>query len=121
MNIKLGPIVIGIILAILVKMLMAPFDIIGLILVGLVVGYMVADGAVGGLVNSVIVGIIEGIIGVIIYAFTNSFASVQSVLMYEISSYTPIADTTGIIYYLLYLCVIMGISGAIGGVLSKRK
>ncbi|MCL2156717.1 MAG: DUF5518 domain-containing protein [Methanobrevibacter sp.] len=121
MIVKFGPIIIGIILALLVKMLMAPFDLIGLIVVGLVVGYMVADGAVSGLVNSVIVGIIEGIVGVLIYAFTNSYTSVQSFIIYELSAYTPMTDLNVIIYYLIYLCVIMGISGAIGGVLNKGR
>ena len=120
MIVKFGPVAIGIVLIILVKMLMAPFDIIGLVAVGFVVGYMVAAGLFSGMVNSVIVGVFEGIIGVFISLFTNSYNSFLSSVFYELTSFTSVMDLNSLIFYLIHLCLIMGISGAIGGFLSRR-
>ncbi|MDR2966888.1 MAG: DUF5518 domain-containing protein [Methanobacteriaceae archaeon] len=121
MILKWGPIIIGIVLILLVKMLMAPYDIIGLIAVGFVIGYMVNDGAISGLVNSAIAGTIEAIIGTLIYAFINSYTSFQSFIMHELTNLSLLTALTALLYQLAFFCIIMGISGAIGGSLNKNK
>jgi len=120
MKLKLEPIISGIVLAMLIKMLTTPFDIIGLVAVGFVVGYMVNSGPISGLVNSVIVGTTVGAIQTILSTFINSNASFQSFISYGFAGLAP-TNFSALIYYLIYFCIIMGISGAIGGTLNKNN
>ena len=121
MILKWGPIIIGIILILLVRMLITPYDIIGLIAVGFVVGYMVNAGAISGLVNSVIAGTIESIIGTLIFTFMNSYTNFQSFIINELTSLTLLTASTALLYQLAFFCIIMGISGGIGGSLNKSN
>lgn len=121
MVLKWGPIITGIILVILVKMLMPPYDTIGLIAVGFVVGYMVGAGAMSGLVNSVIVGAIGVIVGTLISSFINSSMDLQSFILYKINALTVMDASTALLFYLGYFSIVMGITGAIGGSVNKGK
>jgi len=117
---NLGPVVIGIVMIMVVKIFMPHNLIIGLIGIGFLVGYMVGDGPIMGLIASVLVGTVECVIGTFISVFTD-YAGFQSFVIFDPFNFTLTADLTGFLFYLIYLCIVMGLSGAIGGFLNKKK
>ena len=120
MVLKLGPMIIGIVLVVTLQLYMPSYSIIGLIGIGFLVGYMAGDGWISGLVNSVIVGTIGSIAVTLISIFiNNSFTFFQSFIMYELNTMTLMVALTALFYQLAYFCIVMGISGAIGGILNN--
>jgi len=118
MVLKLGPIIIGIALIILIKFITS-YEIIGLIGVGFLVGYMTGGGAMTGLINSVIVGTMGSIFETIILIFMNSSVNPYSFIINELTSLTLMVALTTLVYSLMYFCIVMGIAGAIGGALNN--
>ncbi|MCL2114879.1 MAG: DUF5518 domain-containing protein [Methanobrevibacter sp.] len=113
--IKYGPVLIGFILSVLVKMIMGPFELLGLFAVGFLVGYVVKEGAYGGMVNAATAGALGGIIGGILFMILGVFFGVAGLIIFGISGFIAILG------YLIYYGVIMGISGAIGGIIAEKN
>ena len=116
---KVGPIIIGIILIILLNFITS-YSIICLIGVGFLVGYMAGGGAIIGLINSAIVGTIGSIVETLIFTVMNSHVNIYSFIINELANLTLMATLTILTSSLAYFCVVMGIAGAIGGALSSK-
>lgn len=120
--IKWVPIAIGVILFILVKIFLAPYELVGMLGVGFLVGYMANEGVGGGLVNSVITGIVGSIVETFTSSFLNSSYGMENILISNTLGVTEMTIMGGIISlvtYLVYYVLIMGITGAIGGALNS--
>jgi len=113
--VKLGLVLIGFALAVLVKMIMGSWETIGLFAVGFLVGYMANEGAFGGMVNAAIAGALGGIIGGLLFIILGAFLSFAGLIIFGITGFIAILG------YLLYYGVVMGIAGAIGGIIAENK
>jgi hypothetical protein len=113
--VKLGPVLIGFILAVLVKTFMGPWELIGLLVVGFLVGYMAKEGVGGGLVNAAVAGALGSIIGAIALMLFGILLGPAGIVIFGI---TGIA---AIVVYFIYYAIIMGIAGAIGGALAGEE
>ncbi len=75
---KTSAVLIGFILTIVVKIFFAPYEFIGLLIIGFITGYIAHSGALGGLWNAALAGalgtIISAILFILVATFGGSFA-----------------------------------------------
>ncbi|MCL2156716.1 MAG: DUF5518 domain-containing protein [Methanobrevibacter sp.] len=112
-DVKWTLVLIGFILAVLVKAFMGSLEFLGLLIVGFLVGFVAKQGALGGMINAAIAGALGGIIGAIIIIMFGALLGLVGFIIFGISGFLII------IFYLIYYGIIMGIAGAIGGILAK--
>ena len=115
--VKWGPVLIGFILAVIVKSLSLSwsYEIIGLLIVGFIVGFLAKEGAWGGLTNAAIAGSLGTIVAAIVISLLGLFVGI---------GVFAIVGTVGliaVILNLIYYAIIMGITGAIGGSIAKNR
>ena len=91
-----GAVLIGFILTIVVKLFFAPYEFVGLLIIGFITGYLAHSGALGG---GSFAGLFGGLTGFTISGITSLFAVIES---------------------LIYYAIVMGITGAIGGALAPK-
>ncbi len=120
---KWGAVFIGFILAIMVKAFFAPYEFIGLLIVGFITGYIAHSGALGGLWNAALAGAFGTIVGAILFiliaTFGGSFARIFGGLTgFTISGFASIIT---IIESLIYYAIVMGITGAFGGAIASKN
>lgn len=120
---KWGAVFIGFILAIMVKAFFAPYEFIGLLIVGFITGYIAHSGALGGLWNAALAGAFGTIVGAILFiliaTFGGSFAGIFGGLTgFTISGFASIIT---IIESLIYYAIVMGITGAFGGAIASKN
>ena len=117
-------VVLGFILAVIIKTFFAPYEIIGLLIVGFLVGYLAREGAIGGLWNAALAGAFGTIVSAVIYiimvtlgltALTGLFGGLMGF------TFTGIASLFAVIGNLIYYAIAMGIAGAVGGLISERR
>lgn len=117
-------VVLGFILAVIIKTFFARYEIVGLLIVGFLVGYLAHEGTIGGLWNAALAGTFGTIVSAIIYiimitlgltAFTGLFGGLMGF------TYTGITSLFVIIGNLIYYAITMGIAGAVGGLISDRR
>ena len=118
----MGAVFIGFILAIMVKAFFAPYEFIGLLIVGFITGYIAHSGALGGLWNAALAGAFGTIVGAILFiliaTFGGSFAGIFGGLTgFTISGFASIIT---IIESLIYYAIVMGITGAFGGAIASK-
>ncbi|MDR0912368.1 MAG: DUF5518 domain-containing protein [Methanobrevibacter sp.] len=120
--IKIGPVVLGFILAVFGKIITEPlgwsYELLALLIVGFIVGLAAKDGAWGGFTNAAVAGGLGGIIiGLIIFIIG----------LFGIVVVAPLGlITSGIGIFVIivnFLCygILMGIAGAIGGMIIGNK
>ena len=114
-ELKWQPILIGFILALIIKSLSLPWssEIVGLLLIGFIVGYL-TKSTIGGLINATIAGTLGGIIGAIILTILGLLGGII---------WFAVLGTIGfvtVIFYLIYYGIVMGIMGAVGGSLAEK-
>ena len=119
----MGAVFIGFILAIMVKAFFAPYEFIGLLIVGFITGYIAHSGALGGLWNAALAGAFGTIVGAILFiliaTFGGSFAGIFGGLTgFTISGFASIIT---IIESLIYYAIVMGITGAFGGAIASKN
>ena len=117
-----GAVLIGFILTIVVKLFFAPYEFIGLLIIGFITGYLAHSGALGGLWNAALAGslgtIISALLFILVATFGGSFAGIFGGLTGF--TVTGLASITTIIGSLIYYAIVMGITGAIGGALAPK-
>jgi len=115
--VRWGPVLIGFILAVIVKSLSLPWtnETIGLLIVGFIVGYLAKEGAWGGLVNAAVAGSLGTIIAAILFTMLGLFGGIVGFAIFGF------AGLIAIIVNLIYYAIIMGITGAIGGSIAGDR
>lgn len=114
---------VGFILAVIVESFFARYEFIGLLIVGFITGYIAHEGAIGGLWNAAVAGALGTIICAILFIITATFGGTLLGIFGGITGFTisGIASIFAILGELIYYAIVMGISGAFGGMLSSKK
>ena len=121
---KMSSVIIGFLLTLAVYLLFGQYEFWGLLIAGFIVGYIAHEGILGGMWNAALAG-----------AFGTIVASILFIILVTIGGTAlmgPLGGLTGftlsgvsslfiIIYNIIKYMIIMGITGAAGGALSKQK
>lgn len=119
---KWGAVFIGFILAIIVKAFFAPYEFIGLLIVGFITGYIAKSGVLGGLWNAALAGALGTIISAILFILTATFGGSLVGIFGGLTGFTisGAASIFAIIESLIYYAIVMGITGAVGGAIASK-
>lgn len=120
---KWSAVLLGFILAVIVKSFFAEYEFIGLLIVGFIVGYIAHDGTIGGMWNAAVAGALGTIISAILFVLAitlggSLFGIFGGLVGFTISG---ISSMIVIIGYLIYYAIVMGITGALGGLLASKE
>lgn len=121
---KMNSVILGFLLTLVVYLFFGHYEFWGLLIVGFIVGYIAHEGILGGMWNAALAG-----------AFGTIVASLLFVLLVTIGGTAlmgPLGGLTGftisgisslfiIVYNIIKYMIVMGITGAAGGALSKQK
>ena len=121
---KMSSVLIGFLLTLVVYLFFGRYEFWGLLIVGFIVGYMAHEGIFGGMWNAALAG-----------AFGTIVASILFILLVTVGGTAlmgPLGGLTGftvsgvsslfvIIDNIIKYMIIMGITGALGGALTKQK
>ena len=121
---KMSAVITGFLLTLAVYLLFGNYEFWGLLIVGFIVGYIAHEGILGGMWNAALAG-----------AFGTIVASILFILLVTVGGTAlmgPLGGLTGftvsgisslfiIIYNIIKYMIVMGITGAAGGALSKQK
>ncbi len=121
---KMSAVITGFLLTLAVYLLFGNYEFWGLLIVGFIVGYIAHEGILGGMWNAALAG-----------AFGTIVASILFIILVTIGGTAlmgPLGGLTGftvsgisslfiIIYNIIKYMIVMGITGAAGGALSKQK
>ena len=120
---KWKAVIIGFILAVIVKSFFAPYAFIGLLIVGFITGYIAHDGALGGLWNAAVAGALGTIVTAILFVLSATFGGSLFGIFGGLTGFTisGFSSIFVIIGDLIYYAIVMGITGAIGGGLSSKN
>ena len=120
---KWSAVIVGFILAVIVKSFFAPYEFIGLLIVGFITGYIAHDGAIGGLWNAAVAGALGTIISAILFILAATFGGSIAGIFGGLAGFTisGVASIFAIIGTLIYYAIVMGITGAIGGALASKE
>lgn len=116
-------VIIGFILAMIVKIYLAHYEFIGLLFVGLITGYIAKSGVLGGLWNAALAGALGTIIGAMLFIVIATVGGSALGLFGGLTGFTVsgISSLSVIIDDLIYYAIVMGITGAIGGLIASKK
>ena len=120
---KWSAVIFGFILTIIVRSFFAPYEFIGLLIVGFITGYIAKSGALGGLWNAALAGAFGTIVTVILFILVatigGSFFGIFGGLTgFTISGIGSLIDVIGTI---IYYAIVMGITGAFGGAIASKN
>jgi len=120
---KWSAVIVGFILAVIVKSFFAPYEFIGLLIVGFITGYIAHDGMMGGLWNAAVAGALGTIICAILFILAATFGGSIAGIFGGLAGFTisGVASIFAIISNLIYYAIVMGITGAIGGILASKE
>ena len=121
---KMSAVITGFLLTLAVYLLFGNYEFWGLLIVGFIVGYIAHEGILGGMWNAALAG-----------AFGTIVASILFILLVTVGGTAlmgPLGGLTGftvsgvsslfiIIYNIIKYMIVMGITGALGGALTKQK
>lgn len=119
---KWSAVFVGFILAVIVKSFFAPYEFIGLLIVGFITGYIAHSGALGGLWNAAVAGALGTIISAILFILLATFGGSLVGIFGGLTGFT-LSGTAGIIAIiesLIYYAIVMGITGALGGAIASK-
>ena len=119
---KWNAVIIGFILAIIVKAFFAHYEFIGLLAVGFITGYIAHDGALGGLWNAAVAGSLGTIVCAILFILVATIGGSFYGLFGGLTGFTISGMTSllAIVQDLIYYAIVMGITGAIGGAIAHK-
>ena len=120
---KWSAVIIGFILAVIVKSFFAPYEFIGLLIVGFITGYIAHDGAIGGLWIAAVAGALGTIIAAILFIIASTLGGSIAGIFGGLAGFTisGVASIFAIIGNLIYYAIVMGITGALGGALASKE
>ena len=120
---KWSIVITGFILAVIVKAFFARYEFIGLLIVGFLVGYMVRDGAFSGMWHAAVAGAFGTIISAILFILVSTVGGSFLGIFGGLAGFTisGVSSLFVVIGYLIYYAVVMGITGAVGGLISSKK
>ena len=120
---KWSAVITGFILAVCVKAFFSQYEFIGLLFVGFIVGYIAHDGALNGLWNAAIAGALGTIVAAILFTMVVTLGGSLTGLFGGLVGFTVSGITSLfiVIKEVIYYAVVMGITGAAGGLLSSKK
>lgn len=119
---KWNAVIIGFILAVVVKSFFAQYEFIGLLFVGFITGYIAHSGALGGLWNAAVAGALGTIVCAILFIIIATFGGSLFGIFGGLTGFTisGISSLVAIIYDLIYYAIVMGITGAVGGAIASK-
>ena len=119
---KTSAVLIGFILTIFVKLFFAPYEFVGLLIIGFITGYLAHSGALGGLWNAALAGALGTIICAILFVLVATFGGSLAGPFGGLTGFTisGITSLITVIESLIYYAIVMGITGAIGGALAPK-
>ena len=120
---KWKAVIIGFLLAVIVKSFFAQHEFIGLLIVGFITGYIAHDGALSGMWNAAVAGALGTIVCAILFVLVATFGRSLFGIIGGLTGFTisGVASITIIIGYLIYYAIVMGITGAFGGAIASKK
>ena len=116
-------VIVGFMLTVIVRAFFAPYEFAGLLIVGFIVGYIAHSGILGGMWNAAVAGafgtIVTSILFIILVTVGGSMTGVLGGLTgFTVSGMASLAE---VVSQLIYYMIVMGITGAFGGALSRQK
>ncbi len=119
---KWKAVIIGFILAVIVKSFFAHYEFIGLLLVGFATGYIAHDGVLSGMWNAAVAGALGTIVCAILFIITVTFGGSLFGIFGGLTGFTisGFSSLVVVIYDLIYYAIVMGITGAIGGAIASK-
>ena len=120
---KTSAVFIGFLLSIIVRLFFAPYEFIGLLIVGFITGYIAHSGILGGLWNAAIAGSLGTIIAAILFIISATVGGSLIGIFGGLTGFTIswITSLFTIVESLIYYAIVMGITGAVGGALSSKE
>jgi hypothetical protein len=119
---KTSAVLIGFLLTIVIKLFFAPYEFVGLLIIGFITGYLAHSGALGGLWNAALAGSLGTIISAIFFVLVATFGGSFAGLFGGLTGFTisGITSLLAVVESLIYYAIVMGITGAIGGALAPK-
>ena len=119
---KWNAVIIGFILAVIVKSFFAHYEFVGLLIVGFITGYLAHDGAISGLWNAAVAGALGTIITASLFILAATFGGSLFGIFGGLTGFTISGISTIFIILgdLIYYAIVMGITGAIGGIIASK-
>ncbi|MBE6504883.1 MAG: DUF5518 domain-containing protein [Methanobrevibacter sp.] len=120
---KWRAVIIGFILAMFVQLFFGHYEFIGLLIVGFIVGYIAHSGAFGGLWNAAVAGAFGTIVSAVLFIILVTVGSSASGILGGLTGFTVsgIASLIEVAKEIIYYAIVMGITGAVGGLISSKK
>ena len=120
---KRKAVIIGFILAVIVKSFFAHYEFIGLLIVGFITGYITRDGALSGLRNGAVAGAMGTIACAILFILVATFGGNLLSVFAGLTGFTlsGIETIIIIIEQMIYYAIVMGITGAVGGAIASKR
>ena len=122
--VKWSAVIVGFILAIIVKSYFPHYEFIGLILVGFLVGIMAKRGFWKGMVNAAVAGALGTIVSAIIFILLiTTGSSLLFGLFGGLAGFTisGVSSLVVVLGYMIYYMIVMGIAGGFGGLIASRS
>ncbi|MBQ6344537.1 MAG: DUF5518 domain-containing protein [Methanobrevibacter sp.] len=119
---KWKAVIIGFILAVIVKSFFSHYEFIGLLIVGFITGYIAHSGVLGGLWNAAVAGAFGTIVCAILFIIIATFGGSLFGIFGGLTGFTVsgISSLTAVLMELIYYAIVMGITGAIGGAIASK-
>ena len=121
---KMSSVFIGFLLTLVVYLFFGRYEFWGLLIVGFIVGYIAHEGILGGMWNAALAGAFGSIVATFLFILLVTIGG--TALMGPLGGLTGftvsgISSLFIIIYNIIKYMIVMGITGAAGGALSKQK
>ena len=120
---KWSAVIVGFILAIIVKTFFANYEFLGLLMVGFIVGALAREGIFGGIWNAAVAGAFGTIVCAILFVIMATFGGALIGLFGGLIGFTVSGISTIFIVIgnLIYYAIVMGIAGGVGGAITSRN
>ena len=119
---KWSAVIFGFILTVIVKAFFAPYEFVGLLIVGFITGYIARSGPIGGLWNAALAGAFGTIVCAILFILVATVGGSFLGLFGGLTGFTisGVSSLFKIIEMLIYYAIVMGITGAFGGAIASK-
>ena len=121
---KMSAVVLGFILTLAVYLFFGHYEFWGLLIVGFIVGYIAHEGILGGMWNAALAGAFGTIVSAFLFIIlitvggTALMGPLGGLAGFTVSG---IASLFEVVYEIIKYMIVMGITGAVGGALSKQN
>ncbi len=121
---KMSSVLLGFILTLIVYLFFGRYEFWGLLIVGFIVGYVAHEGILGGMWNAALAGAFGTIVAAFLFILLVTVGG--TALMGPLGGLTGftisgISSLFAVIFEIIKYMIVMGITGAAGGALSKEK